>query len=92
MEDMCFVKKCYQHLRKLGYCKSQYQFSEDFLGKCRHYYGMLLCEERHPSIDCIHNLIHKMSSLDDGFNKFRYLDELFTEGQQIITKRLMKYI
>ena len=89
--DAKFITKCYKYLRKLGYVKSQYQFSEEFLNKNRYYFGMILCEERHPSIDSVHNLLHNISILNDGITKQLYLDRLYEEGQQIITKRLLKY-
>lgn len=90
-EDAKFITKCYKYLRKLGYVKSQYQFSEEFLNKNRYYFGMILCEERHPSIDSVHNLLHNISILNDGLTKQLYLDRLYEEGQSIITKRLLKY-
>ena len=34
-EDLRFLKRCCQILMKLGYIKSQYEFSEQFLGKNR---------------------------------------------------------
>ena len=90
-EDAKFITKCYKYLRKLGYVKSQYQFSEEFLNKNRYYFGMILCEERHPSIDSVHNLLHNISILNDGITKQLYLDRLYEEGQSIITKRLLRY-
>lgn len=91
-EDAQFMTKCYKYLKKLGYVDSQYQFSEQFLNKNRYYYGMILCEQRHPSIDSVHNLIHNISTLNDGFSKRLHLDRLYEEGQSIITKRLLKYL
>ena len=91
-EDAQFITKCYKYLKKLGYVDSQYQFSEQFLGKNRYYFGMILCEHRHPSIDSVHNLIHNISTLNDGISKRLYLDRLYEEGQSIITKRLLKYL
>ena len=90
-EDAQFITKCYKYLRKLGYTDSQYTFSEQFLNKNKYYFGMILCEQRHPSIDSIHNLIRNISDLNDGFTKKVYLDRLYEEGQSMITKRLLKY-
>lgn len=91
-EDAQFITKCYKYLRKLGYIDSQYQFSEQFLNKNKYYFGMLLCEHRKPSIDCVHNLIRNISDLNDGVTKRLYLDRLYEEGQSIITRRLLKYL
>ena len=91
-EDAQFITKCFRYLKKLGYVDSQYQFSEQFLNKNKYYFGMILCEQRHPSIDSVHNLIHNISTLNDGFSKRLYLDRLYEEGQSIITKRLLKYL
>ena len=52
---------------------------------------MILYEQRHPSVDSVHNLIRNLSDLNDGFAKRVYLDRLYEEGQAIITKRLLKY-
>lgn len=91
-EDLQFLKRCYKILARLGYIKSQYQFSEQFLNKNRYYFGMLLCEQRHPSIDAVHNLVRNISQINDGLNKLRYLDDLYKQGQDLITKRLLKYL
>lgn len=91
-EDTQFITKCYKFLRKLGYLKSQYAFSEQFLNKNKYYYGMILSEQRQPSIDSIHNLVRNISMLNDGVSKRLYLDRLYEEGQSIITKRLLKYL
>ena len=90
-EDARFIAKCYKYLRKLGLVDSQYQFSEQFLNKNKYYFGMILCEHRHPSVDSIHNLIRNISDLNDGLTKRIYLDRLYEEGQSMITKRLLKY-
>ena len=91
-EDAQFITKCYKYLRKLKYVDSQYQFSEQFLNKNKYYYGMILCEQRHPSIDSVHNLIRNIADLNDGITKRLYLDRLYEEGQSILTKRLLKYL
>lgn len=70
---------------------NQYQFSEQFLNKNKYYYGMILCEARHPSIDAVHNLVRNISDLNDGIEKRVYLDRLYEEGQKIITQRLFRY-
>ena len=90
-EDTRFITKCYKYLRKLGLVESQYQFSEQFLNKNKYYFGMILCEQRHPSIDSIHNLIRNISLLNDGLVNKMYLDRLYEEGQRMITERLLKY-
>ena len=90
-EDARYITKCYKYLRKLGLVENQYQFSEQFLNKNKYYYGMILCEQRHPSVDSIHNLIRNISMLNDGLVKHTYFDRLYEEGQSMITKRLLKY-
>ena len=90
-QDTRFIKKCYKYLRKLGYVDSQYQFSEQFLNKNKYYFGMVLCESRHPSLDALHNLLRNISGLNDGLAKSLYLDRLYEEGEKIITQRLFRY-
>ena len=91
-EDLRFLKRCCQILMKLGYIKSQYEFSEQFLGKNKYYFGMILSEQRHPSLDAIHHLITGISQINDGLNKLKHLDNLYEEGQGLITKQLLKYL
>ena len=90
-EDTKYIVKCYKYLRKLGLVESQYQFSEQFLNKNKYYFGMILCEQRHPSVDSLHNLIRNISLLNDGLVNKMYLDRLYKEGQDMITERLLKY-
>ena len=40
--DAKFLIKCFKYLKKLGYIKTQYEFSEQFLGKNKYYFGMIL--------------------------------------------------
>ena len=90
-QDAKFLVKCFKYLKKLGYIKSQYEFSEQFLRKNKYYFGMILSEQRHPSLDAIHHLITGISQINDGLNKLKHLDNLYEEGQNLITKRLLKY-
>ena len=90
-QDAKFLVKCYKYLKKLGYIQNQYQFSEQFLNKNKYYFGMILSEQRHPSLDAIHHLITGISQINDGLNKMKHLDQLYEEGQGLITKRLLKY-
>ena len=90
-QDAKFLVKCYKYLKKLGYIQNQYQFSEQFLNKNKYYFGMILSEQRHPSLDALHHLITGISQINDGLNKLKHLDNLYEEGQGLITKRLLKY-
>ena len=45
--DAKFLVKCFKYLKKLGYIKTQYEFSEQFLGKNKYYFGMI-------KVICIH--------------------------------------
>ena len=90
-QDTKFLVKCYKYLKKLGYVRNQYQFSEQFLNKNKYYFGMILSEQRHPSVDAVHHLITGISQINDGLNKIKHLDQLYEEGQGLITKRLLKY-
>ena len=89
--DTKFLIKCFKYLKKLGYIKTQYEFSEQFLRKNKYYFGMISSEQRHPSLDAIHHLITGISQINDGLNKLKHLDTLYEEGQCLITKRLLKY-
>lgn len=97
-EDVRFMKKSCMLLQKLGLIKSQYQFCDEYLKRTKHYLAMLLAENRHPSIDSISCLVKKLMDIrqqyDDCYDKGvinRHLDNIIAEGQQIITKRLIRY-
>jgi hypothetical protein len=90
-QDTKFLVKCYKYLKKLGYIQNQYQFSEQFLNKNKYYFGMILSEQRHPSVDAVHHLITGISQINDGLNKMKHLEQLYEEGQGLITRLLLEY-
>lgn len=88
--DTDYVIKVFNHLKDLGYINTQYEFSEKFLNKNKYYYGMILSEHRHPSIDALHFLIKSISELSEAESNHQRLDALYEEGHSLITKRLLK--
>lgn len=91
-EEQRFLILCQKLLRRLGFIKNSYEFSEQFMGKSKHYYSMLLSEGRQCSIDALHNLIKNMSVLNDApATSSKYLEDLTEQGNQLLTKRLLKY-
>lgn len=91
-EELQFLELCQTLLRKLGFIKTTYQFSEQFMNKSKHYYSMLLSEGRKCSIDGLHNLIKNIEVLNDNpETSSRYFDDVIAKGERIITKRLLKY-
>ena len=88
--DTDYLIKVFNHLKDLGYINTQYEFSEQFLGKNKYYYGMIQSEHRHPSIDALHYLIKSISELSEAETKHQGLDALYEEGHTLITKRLLK--
>ena len=88
--DTDYLIKVFNHLKDLGYINTQYEFSEQFLGKNKYYYGMILSEHRHPSIDALHFLIKSISELSEAETNHQRLDALDEEGHTLITKRLLK--
>ena len=90
-QDIQFITKCFKLLRKLGFIKSQYQFSEQYLNKNKYYMGMILSEGRQPSIDALHNLIHNLCELHSQ-NATTYIAQLHEQGQRILTNRLLKFL
>ena len=88
--DTDYLIKVFNHLKELGYINSQYEFSEQFLNKNKYYYGMILSEHRHPSIDALHYLIKSISELSETETNSQRLDDLYEEGHSLITKRLLK--
>ena len=88
--DTDYLIKVFNHLKDLGYINTQYEFSEQFLNKNKYYYGMILSEHRHPSIDALHYLIKSISELSETESDTKRLDDLYEEGHTLITKRLLK--
>ena len=52
---------------------------------------MILSEHRHPAIDALHFLIKSISELNDIPDNSFKIDNLYDEGKDLITKRLLKY-
>ena len=95
-EDAEFIRECCQYLQKLGIVKSQRQFSQQFLNKSQDYLGMLICERRQPPINILHRLIQNLIQIqpiyEEKYTISNYLDILINRGNQIITKKLLKYL
>ena len=95
-EDAEFIRECCQYLQKLGIVKSQRQFSQQFLEKSQDYLGMLICEKRQPPINILHRLIQNLIQIqplyEEKYAISNYLDVLINRGNQIITKKLLKYL
>lgn len=98
-EDVYFIKQCCQYLQKLGITKSQHTFSREFLNKSPHYLSMIICENRKVAPNTLYNLIQNLNQVYDCFLNYdnkeainRNLYHLIDKGQQIITKRILKYL
>lgn len=95
-EDAEFIRECCQYLQKLGIVKSQRQFSQQFLEKSQDYLGMLICERRQPPINILHRLVQNLIQIqplyEEKYTISNYLDMLINRGNQIITKKLLKYL
>ena len=95
-EDAEFIKECCQYLQKLGIVKSQRQFSQQFLNKSQDYLGMLICERRQPPINILHRLVQNLIQIqplyEEKYTISNYLDILINRGNQLITKKLLKYL
>lgn len=92
-EELQFLELCQKLLRELGYIKTSYDFCEQFMGKSQHYLSMLLSEGRKPSIDALHNLVKNIAVLNDNpTTSSKYLNDLYEQGNRILTKRLIKYL
>lgn len=95
-EDAEFIRECCQYLQKLGIVKSQRQFSQQFLSKSQDYLGMLICERRQPPINILHRLVQNLIQIqplyEEKYTISNYLDVLINRGNQLITKKLLKYL
>ena len=95
-EDAEFIRECCQYLQKLGIIKSQRQFSQQFLEKSQDYLGVIICERRQPPINILHRLVQNLIQIqpiyEDKYTISNYLDILINRGNQLITKKLLKYL
>lgn len=95
-DDAEFIKECCQYLQKLGIVKSQRQFSQQFLSKSQDYLGVIICEKRQPPINILHRLVQNLIQIqpiyEDKYTISNYLDILINKGNQLITKKLLKYL
>ena len=95
-DDAEFIKDCCQYLQKLGIVKSQRQFSQQFLEKSQDYLGVIICERRQPPINILHRLVQNLIQIqpiyEEKYTISNYLDILINKGNQIITKKLLKYL
>ena len=89
--DNDYLIKVFNYLKNTGHVTSQYEFSKRFLNKNKYYFGMILSEQRQPSIDALHFLIKSISELNDTPDNPFKIDNLYDEGKDLITKRLLKY-
>ena len=85
-----YLNKAYELLQELGIVESKQQFSEQFLGKSKFYYGVLDCEKRKVGCHLLHDLTLNLKQIKECFNN-NQLNELIKEGQQILRKRVEKY-
>ena len=85
-----YLNKAYELLQELGIVESKQQFSEQFLGKSKFYYGVLDCEKRKVGSHLLHDLTLNLKQIKECFNN-NQLNELIKEGQQILRKRVEKY-
>lgn len=97
IDDLNYVKLCYEMLKQLGLIETQYQFSEQLLNKSKFYYSMLISEGRKPSIHSMQRLVSNMKELLPLYKKenklqFNQLNNLINEGVDVITKRVLKLI
>ena len=85
-----YLNKAYELLQELGIVESKQQFSEQFLGKSKFYYGVLDCEKRKVGSHLLHDLTLNLKQIKECFDNKR-LSEIIKEGQQILRQRVEKY-
>lgn len=87
-ENISFLDECYSFLKNdVKIVKNKYEFSEMFLNKTKHYYGMLKSAKRKPSINSLYLLIENLKLFQNDKS-----NTLIDKGKEILKKRLLKYI
>ena len=86
-----YIDECFKVLLDLEIIDSKYQFSEQFLGKCKNYYGVICSEKRKASNDLLYNLNQKMKQIAECFDDER-LKPLVAKGKSILKERIAKIV
>ena len=89
-DGLDYLNRACEILQELGIIESKQQFSEQFLGKSKFYYGVLDCEKRKVGIHLLHDLTQNLKQIKECFESDK-LNQLISEGQQILRKRVEKY-
>ncbi len=90
-ESTQYVQDCFNLLMELRIIDSQFQFSKQFLDRCKNYYGVMRAEQRRAPNDMLHHLNSKMEQLSECFQDERIL-ELANQGQKILNSRFEQFM
>ena len=55
------IKEIYSELKRMGVCRTAYEFSENYLGKKKNYYSVILAKKREPTIEVYLTLAEALS-------------------------------
>ena len=58
-----FIVEIYNIVRDLSLVESQYEFSEEWLGRCRTYYSAIVSAKREPSIAALTTLKFRLDAV-----------------------------
>ena len=58
-----FIVEIYNIVRELNLVESQYEFSEEWLGRCRTYYSAIVSAKREPSIAVLTTLKFRLDAV-----------------------------
>ena len=58
-----FIVEIYNTVRDLSLVESQYEFSEEWLGRCRTYYSAIVSAKREPSIAALTTLKLRLNAV-----------------------------
>ncbi len=90
-ESAQYVQDCFNLLMELGIIDSQFQFSKQFLDRCKNYYGVMRAEKRKAPNDMLYHLNGKMEQLSECFDDKR-LKTLSTRGRNILNSRVEQFM
>lgn len=94
--ELRYITKVKQYLMILGLCKNNCDYSINWLGKAKHYYGMSVCENRMPSISCLIHLFGKLADEKERYEEIGKkgiaikIDKLLDEARQHLFKKITK--
>ena len=92
-----YLNKCFKYMMVLGIVHTKSEFCTQILKRSPDYLSMIQSSGRKPSVRALHQLLLSMGEKADEYEmssthqtQFHNLQKLIQEGQNFVSKRLLK--